>query len=218
MSESANRKGFPYPLQMGSLEAFCHPDERSGLDRPYWHDGEAVAVNGFVVVRANRGLWTEADFEAMPAGVVERLGKLPWGSMKWAVADDLQWRPLADANLFRFGGIEPWLKGKVAPTRVVRVNEIHLVRLSFLQLVARLPRCEVYLGVTDTLLFRFSGGMGMLVKDPKLTEAGFSVFLPPRDCFDGGRVTRQKPLNWNFGTPPPPEPEIDGWPPVCAED
>lgn len=209
---------FPYPLQMGSLEAFCHGDERHPLGRPYWHEGEAIAVSGYVALRAKSRNWDEKDFEKMPGKLVERLEKQPWGTLKHAVKDELQWRMLEDANLFRFGAIAPWLNGKVAPTRIVRVNELHLVRLSFLQLVARLPRCEVYLGVTETLLFRFSGGVGMLMKDDRLTEAGFSIFTPKRDCFDGGRMTPQKPLNWNFGTPPPPEPEIEGWPPVEAVD
>jgi hypothetical protein len=140
--------------------------------------------------------------------------------MEWAVKDSAQWRPLEEANLFRFGAIGPWLKGRVAPTRVVRVNDSHLVRLSFLQLVARLPRCEVYLGTTETLLFRFSGGVGMMMKDDRLTEAGFSIFTPARHE-DGTRVGRVAARQLAAGETPqgkfkgwPPVEEIEEWPPV----
>lgn len=184
-----SKRGFPYPLQIGSLDAFCHPAEGHELSSVYWYMGEAVAVSGYVAVRANRGLWTEEDFPPMPAALITRLERQPWGSLKWAVQDALRWRPLADANLFRHGAIQPWLKGKPAPTRVVRVNDSHLVRLSFLQLVAMLPRCEVYLGTTDSLLFRFSGGVGIIMKDDRLKEAGFSIFTPARHE-DGTRVAR----------------------------
>ena len=184
-----SKRGFPYPLQMGSLEAFCHVVEAHDLGRPYWHQGEAVAVSGYVAVRAARGLWVKSDFEEMPAGLVERLERLPWGVFARAIKDEAQWRVLAEANLFRFGAIGAWLKGRPAPTRVVRVNDTHLVRLSFLQLVARLPRCEVYLGPTEVLIFRFSGGIGMMMKDERLKEAGFSVFSPARHE-DGARMVR----------------------------
>lgn len=191
MSE-VSKKGFPYPLQMGSLEAFCHPDDGHELGRPFWDAGEAVAASGYVAVRVDRGLWHESDFERLPARVAQRLGALPWGSLPWAVKDAGNWRDLAEANLFKFGAVGAWLKGKPAPTRVVRVNDLHLVRLSFLQLVARLPRVQVYMGVSEMLLFRFSGGVGIVAKDARLTEAGFSVLTPARHE-DGTRVSRPGP-------------------------
>ena len=82
-----------------------------------------------------------------------------------------------------------WLKGRPAPQLVVRVADTHLVRLGFLQMVARLPRVQVYVGVSEMLLFRFSGGVGILAKDPRLTVAGFSVLTPARHD-DGSRVAK----------------------------
>ena len=60
-------------------------------------------------------------------------------------------------------------------------------------LIARLPRCEVHLGVMGPeapLLFRFNGGMGMLAPDKKLTNASFSIFEPKRHE-NGDRIGKQ---------------------------
>lgn len=223
MSE-VSKKGFPYPLQIGSLEAFCHPDERQGMARPFWdgdkQTGEAVATCGYLSLRVRSGLFSMEDFEKLPERVRVRLDRLPWSSFPWAIKDEGNWRDLADAKLFRFGSMAAWLNDCPAPQRVVRVADAHLVRLGFLQLAARLPAAQVYMGVSEMLLFRFTGGIGIALKDTRLTEAGFSVLTPAR--WDDGAIrgrtvakelaAGERPAGKFKGWPP--AEEVEEWPPV----
>ena len=194
---SASKSPFPSPLQIGVVDHFCHPREGHLYSRAVWQGDAVLTANHFHAIRFTRGMWVaKEDFDAAPAEFLKRFEALPWGRFE-GIPDE--WRKLDEirGELYRSAPISPWDKnGNCAPSRVWRVNGTFLARLSHLQLIARLPRCEVHLGVMAAdapLLFRFNGGMGMLVADRRLTEAGFSVFEPRRHHEDGERVAKPGP-------------------------
>ncbi len=190
---TASKAPFPFPLQLGALDWFCHPTDTDFL-APVWKDGQALAGNGYTALRVDRGYWDARDFEPASPAFLMRFETLPWARFhgipdEWHKLDDIR------GHLYRSAPTYPWTaKGKCAPSRVWRVGATFLARLSHLQLIARLPRCEIHLGVMGPeapLLFRFNGGLGMLAADKKLTEAGFSVFQP-QTYHDGTPVAKNQ--------------------------
>ena len=189
---TATKYGFPFPLQLGALDWFCHP--RGMFARPAWAAGQALVANGYLALRVARGYWAASDFEEPSAEFLRRFEALPWS--RFAGIPD-EWRSLDDirGHLYRDAPVYPWTEaGKCAPSRVWRVNGSFLARLSHLQLIARLPRCEVHLGIMSPdapLMYRFNGGLGMLAADKRLSTAGFSVFEPARHHEDGSRLGKR---------------------------
>lgn len=208
------KESFPYPLPEYALGEFCSPVAGSVFDAPARVGSEIVAANGFLAIRAHRGGWIDSEFAEARPEFVTRFGKLPWG--RWdGLGDD--WRTLDRQTMMRRGEIGLWLKGKPAPSPVWRVGNVQ-VRLSMLQLIARLPRAEVqWTGDRDTpLFFRFSGGRGMVARDERLALWSYALFQPTVDPLTGDVVKSASGAKPNFGTPPPPEPALDDWPPVDA--
>jgi hypothetical protein len=186
---TASKSPFPFPLQLGALDWFTHPTDPDFM-APMWKDGQALVGNRYIALRVDRGYWDAKDFEPASAAFLARFETLPWSRFH-GIPDE--WHKLDDIRglLYRNAPIYPWkANGKCAPSRVWLVGTTFLGRLSHLQLIARLPRCEIHLGVMGReapLLFRFSGGTGMLAADRNLTEAGFSVFQP-RTHYDGAVI------------------------------
>lgn len=193
MQTDSKKAGYPYPLHLGALQDFCHPRDGHVFYRPAWADGHALAANSYIALRVARGYWLEADFETASADFERRFNGLPWARLA-GLPDD--WRAFDEirGQLYRDAPVHSWTAaGICAPSRVWRVNGSFLARLSHLQMLARLPRCEVYCGLTDAdapLMVRFAGGGGMLANDPKLTVASFSIFEPARHHSDGGRIEK----------------------------
>jgi hypothetical protein len=185
------RNAFPYPLPATALEEFRHPEDWHGLRHIVRHGDEVLAGNGYVAIRCERGRWLDADFREAPGQFLERFGKLPWHAFPRGCE---LWRPLADVasvlNERAAHGL--WLRGRLAPSPVWRVGGV-LVRLSMLQLVARLPRAEV--NWTDhpesPLWFRFSGGHGLIARDARLTLESRAIFQPREDVLSGGLEKRK---------------------------
>lgn len=209
----AAKTPFPYPLQIGVMDHFCRPLPQHVLAYPRWHLGNVLAANGWFAIRATRGLWMRdgTDFPAADAPFLARFNKLPWDTFPKITADEENWQPLRDGRLFRHGPLALWLHGRPSPSPVWQVAEQHLARLSHLQLISRLPRCEVHTGLTHTaaLFFRFSGGMGMIARDETLTSPSHSIFTPRRH-HDGTLMARTRVR--------PPSLALPNWPPpVCAD-
>lgn len=185
--------------------------------RPAYHDGQALAGNGYILIRVHRGLWMPSDFEEPRSGFVTRFLSAPWKSID---PDSADWRSLDEikGSLYRFASHGAWLKGKCAPSPVWRIGASFLARLSHVQMIGLLPRCEILIGGEGPLHFKFSGGLGILANDSKLTTASFDVFKPQYCPLHGTEMKRPKTPAPNFGTPPPPEPMLDDWPPVASED
>ncbi len=201
MSKTGFKSPFPYPLRIGALDAFCHPACGHPLCAPHvsgaGRESAVLAGNGYLAIRVSRGLWMDSDFDPPPPGFVRRMATLPWARVATLPPDG--WRPMADirGHLFRQAAISPWLNSRVAPSPVWVVAETHRVRLHHLQLVSRLPRCEVWCGEAgrkEPLFFRFSSGAGVIAWDETLHDprrapsTAFSVFNPRRCPLSGQRL------------------------------
>lgn len=207
-----NRR-FPYPMPLHALDEFRHPADWHGLHHARRHEDEVLAGNGYVAIRVRKGMWLESDHESASAEFLGRWGKLPWSRF-----DKLQdeWRGFDSVTLklFAKGQIGFWLRDTPAPTPIWRVNETLLVRLSLLQLVSRLPRCECFTGpqsVGENLYFRFSGGIGIIPPDRRLTLASGEIFPAARDMWSGERYQRRPQFQ---GV----ESHLKDWPPVDTSD
>lgn len=204
------RNAFPYPLRLDDLDEFTHPLTSHDLARPCPHDRDVFVGNTRIALRIHRGMWMASDFHEPAPEILQRFQKLPWHRFE-RMPDE--WTPLSNCDrfLYRNAQIRMWDKdGRLSPSPIWRVNEIHLVRLSCLQLIGRLPRCEIFTGETerdDPIYFRFSGGIGLIPKERKLTLSSFEILRPNRCPLDGFRLknqprpTFQQDPNW-----PPPEP------------
>lgn len=186
---------WPYPLPQAALAEFCHPGAWHVFSAPVRGEAEILAGNGYVALRAHRGAWLDREIPAASEEFLKRFGKIPWCRFE-AIKDEL-WKPLGDlrGRLESHGRIDPWLKGWPAPSPVWRVDEFR-VRLAWLQLIARLPRCEVATGrATDScpLFFRFSGGRGAVLPDSRMGTPAYTIFAPARDVLSGERVQARGP-------------------------
>lgn len=207
------RERFSYPLRLHVLDEFRHPEDWHGLHHARRHADEVLAGNGYVAIRVRKGMWLESDHEAASAEFLARWGKLPW---KRFDGHQDEWRAFdsATGRLFAKGQIGFWLRDKPAPTPIWLVNETLYVRLSLLQLVARLPRCECYTGPQsrgEPLFFRFSGGIGMIAPDARLTHASAELFGAERDLWTGERHQRRPQFQ---GV----ESHLKNWPPADTSE
>lgn len=210
------RKGFPYPLPVEALKEFCHPVEGHIMARPMRRGGEILAGNGYMAIIARRGNWIDAEFPEAAPEFLARLEKLRWGRLFEVMAKSEAWDALdrLRGTLGRHGPLEVWNSGKIHACPIWRVRD-SLVRLSMLQLVARLPRAEVYTGPQalpeDGMMFRFSGGCGIVARDARLTHGTFEIFQPVADVLNAGQtMERQRGGQVSF--------PLKNWPPVDMTD
>lgn len=211
------KKGFPFPLPESALAEFCHPDERHTLARPMRAGREILAGNGYMAIRCRKGNWIDREFPEADRYFLERFDKLPWHRFAELTASDA-WDALDTVRgpMSRHGALAVWNGTKTQACPIWRVRD-HVVRLSFLQLVARLPRAEVFTGPAsraDGMFFRFSGGVGIVANDARLTHGTFEIFQPSADVFDSGRLIERnrtaRPVRLT-------QPGVN-WPPVDLTD
>lgn len=210
-----SKDDFGYPLPEHALAEFCCA-AAGVLSRPMRHHGEMIAANGYVALRAHRGAWLEREHPEATPEFMARINALPWDRYQKLLDDD--WRPLAEArgHLYRRGRMGVLRDGtaRMAPSPVWLVGHV-LVRLTLLQLIDRLPRCEVWTGnggPGQPLWFRFTGGRGAVAADARLRESSFSIFQPVFNewtgTFQKSRPASQPSVRLTMpGNPwPPPEP------------
>ena len=163
---------FTFPITLSAMENFRHPDPqnfRHGIHM----DGDAlVAMNGYIIIRATRGYWLARDFTPAPPEFSNRVCSLPWSSFP---PEEDGWRRLDDkrGDIYRRAPIAMFTdKHKPTPSPVWRVGSRHTIRLSHLQQLARLPRCEVHTTATryDFAFFRFNGGPAIVPRDKRLSD------------------------------------------------
>jgi hypothetical protein len=218
---------FGFPHGIGTLEAFCHPSAANALAHPLpLADGEMGAANGYLAIRIERGRWMPEDFPLLAEdAALARFLALPWGAAP--DAQSAEWRALDDVrgDIYRNAPISPWTdKHKPTPCPVWKVGGGFLARLSHLQLLARLPRIEIYAGEMSAarpLYFRFTAGRGMIAQDRRLTTHSRELFKPAYHPLHGHRIARHAPAKpGNFLNQPAPVPEqpIDDWPPAPSID
>jgi hypothetical protein len=213
---------FTFPLLAGDIALFCHPSAASPFHLPHFLDGDLTAGNHHIAIRARRGRWMECDFSPPPDGFKERLGNLPWHRFP---DDGPEWRPLDDIRglLYAHAPINPWKADFTpSPSPVWRIGHHHRVRLSHLQLLARLPRCMVYAGPSmrpDPLFIRFNAGTAIMPPNGKLTTHSREIFAPAYDCLTKERRDRSNPTGRSpWVKPLPPEQPVDNWPPLEPDD
>ena len=216
MNALATKAPMRFPLTEGDIALFCHPGEGHPYQRPHMIKGNLHAGNGHIAIRATSGRWMESDFQPAPELFKTRIGSLPWGAIH---GDSPEWRSMDEVRgtIYKYAPITIWTdKGKRAPSPVVSIGGHHLIRLSHLQLIARLPRCEAYAGAVtrhDPLFFRYNGGSVIVPTDQSLTTASFEIFAPRHDVLSGERIarssTRQDFSGGHMPGWPPPEPIDD---------
>lgn len=208
---------FRFPLLAGDIATFCHPDPNHDLHEPHILDGALVAANGYIAVRADRGRWMASDFTPPTKAFTDRISPLAWGAFP---PDSAEWRAIDDVRgqLFRFAPIGMWIERnhRIAPSPVWQVGGQHLIRLSHLQALSRLPRCEVHAGSQShgtPCYFRFNGGIAIVPPDPRLAVHSFSIFAPSYHPLEGHRIartnTRQNFSGGHLKNWPPPPPTDD---------
>jgi len=164
-----SKRPFGYPVPALAIDYFCHPAEGHHYAQAAWgRDGKLYASNGWIAIRF---FGFSAAFGPGPQTVVDRLRKHVWTQ---TYEDASAWRMLDDCtlDLFRDGVFEPWKleedfgKSYYLIDPCVRINHGTLVPLVSLQLISRLPRCEIYTSIdrSESVRFRFNGGEGLVAR------------------------------------------------------
>jgi len=195
-------KNFSNPLFRDTLREFTRPTPGHHWQQIAWLDDCACACNGWVAIKAHRGLWTPHDFEPPTPEFVLNFASTPLDLFPAAAT----FYPLDffRGAIFRRALISPFTsKGHLSATPAFRVGRV-VVHLSMLQLVARLPRCEFTQADTgaNALFFRCSGALGCIAGLDENTPVAYTID-GVRRAYDG----RPIPTSTAGALPLP------GWPP-----
>ena len=173
MIYEASKRPFGHPVPAAAVEYFLHPKEGHLFGSPAWgRDGKLYVANGWVALRFFN---FPAEFGTGPMAAVDRLMKQPWHSARHE--DAAAWRRLDDVTLdiFKEGLLEPWHPARLAyrADPCARINFGALVPVVSLQMISRLPRCEIYTALDrdQPVPFRFNGGEGLLARLTPTAEA-----------------------------------------------
>jgi hypothetical protein len=168
MIQPVSKRPFGHPVPALAIDYFCHPAEGHHYAQAAWgRDGKVYASNGWIAIRF---FGFSAAFGPGPQTVVDRLGKHVWSN---TYENPSAWRKLDDCtlDLFQEGVFENWKAQengrhlyRIDPC--VRINHGTLVPLVSLQLISRLPRCEIYTIIdrSESVRFRFNGGEGLIAR------------------------------------------------------
>jgi hypothetical protein len=223
MIPPASKASFRFPITSLVFDHFVHPDPESGLSSPHAIDGTLYAGNGHIAIRATRGQWLPSDFPPATETFKERLTSLPWSVLP--PADHDGWRALDNyrSKIYSIAPISLFREDcRRQPSPVWLIAGHHLIRLSHLQLLARLPSAEVNIAETfrhHPLFIRFNGGEAMVPKDKTLQTYSRELFKPTYHVLDGYRQDSpigRKAIIAPAGPThfPKPEPALEGWPPL----
>jgi len=123
------------------------------------------------------------------------LSNLPWHSFPEATSPE--WRPLDDIRglIYKYATIALWNdQGKRQPSPIWRIGGAQYIRLSHLQLIARLPGAKVYAGELirlQPIYITFNGGTVILPYDQAITrDWSYDIFKPSYHILDGTRNKR----------------------------
>jgi hypothetical protein len=169
MIPTPSKRPFNFPIQPDVLPFFCHPWLKP-FTVPVRLPGETVihAASGYVAIRVRRGHWFSEEYPEADPEFAERVGGLPWHRFepdpkslavpKWRAMDDSR------GTIYSGGVLDLWtIHGRASLNTPVLTAGGPVIPLAMLQLLARLPRCEVRMtGTPGPLLFRFTGGEGIV--------------------------------------------------------
>lgn len=185
------KRPFGYPVPPEALGFFVHPDPKHVFHSAFRHpfDGTVIAGSAVAIrLRASRSI-DPAEYPEPSDEALRRIDALPWARFTHAATEPKAWRCLDDHRGTIYG--DPLLPVHVRTTggiaidrgtKNVRICGAPIVPLAVLQLLARLPRIELYTGgcsLTGPVLFRFSGGEG-IIPHYGIERAHFEM-LKPRD-------------------------------------
>ena len=192
MIPEPSKRPFPHPLPAEALAFFVHPDPRHLFHVAFRHPFDGTVIAGSAVAlrcRAGRGI-DPAEYPAPDPDALRRIDALPWDRFTHAATQPKAWRGLDDHRGTIYS--DPLLPVHHRTpdgiqidrvTKNVRICGAPIVHLSILQLLARLPRVEIYTAgctLTGPVLFRFSGGEGIIPHYGIESGARFEM-LKPRD-------------------------------------
>lgn len=191
MIPTPSKRPFNFPLQPDVLPHFCHPWLRP-FHQPARLPGESVvhAASGYVAIRVRRGHWFAEEYPEADPEFIERIGALPWHRFEpdpKSLAVPV-WRAMDDSRgtIYSGGVLDLWsIHGRANLDVPVMTAGGPVIPLAMLQLLARLPRCEVrMMGKPGPLLFRFTGGEGIVGDYWRTKESP-----PPKFCLFKERDT-----------------------------
>lgn len=164
-----SKQPFRHPVPSEALDYFVHPRPGHHYSAPAWgRDAVLHCSNGWI---ATRFFGFSAAFGTAPQSLVDRLAKFPWRSRMDRLRDlpdQSTWRKMDDCTLDIFSaGVVPMWRDQRGGYRLdpcVRLNHAALIPCVSLQLISRLPACEICTEVSrgEPVAFRFRGGEGMM--------------------------------------------------------
>lgn len=186
-----SKRPFGHPIPAAAVDHFLHPSHPL-FRQAYRHPADGNLYAAAIVALRIRPSYAidPAEYPQAPAEFVERVGSLPWDRFAYAATQPKAWRCLDDhrGTIYADPLAPFWIA--VAPGRArfhagktVRICGAPIVPLALLQLLARLPRPEIYTGgcsLTGPVLFRFTGGEGIIPHLGLVEGAAFEL-IKPRD-------------------------------------
>lgn len=172
-------RSFGYPLTTEHALEFCRPDPRGAFCAPFRWGEDFGAANGVVAIRIES--YIEGAQDSPEA--VARVAKLPWSAFPGLAKDTKWWGALDDrrAAIWKRGELDYWDRTATRGSRRVTEPRVGIgkscmtIPLPLLQLIAKLPKVEVYTGPANYLYFRFRGGQGIAVPFPR-HDRGDAIF------------------------------------------
>jgi len=193
-----SKRTFGHPVPADALAYFIHPDPRHLFHLPFRHpkDGNLYAGSAVALrLRPSRCI-DPAEYPAPGEESLRRFMELPWARFPHAATQPQAWRCLDDHRGTIYA--DPLLPVHVRTTRGIQIDRATknvricgapIVPLSVLQLLARLPRIELYTAgctLTGPVLFRFSGGEGIIPHYGITGGARFEMLKPRDPALPGG--------------------------------
>lgn len=190
-----SKRPFGHPIPAAAVAHFLHPHHplfRHAYRHP--EDGNLYAA-ALIAIRLRPSYTIAPDeYPAAPTEVLSRLANLPWDRFPLAAKHPAAWRCLDDHRGTIYGDdLTPlWTpdhRGRSAhrPGKLVRICGAPIVPLSLLQLIARLPKPEICTAgctLTGPILFRFTGGEGIIPHLGQESGAAFEMLKPRDTSFD----------------------------------
>lgn len=191
MIPPASKRPFLHPVPEDALAYFVHPDPNHPFYHPFRHleDGNLYAGSAVAIrFRPSRCI-DPAEYPGPSEEALRRFMALPWDRFPSAATQSKAWRCLDDhrGTIYADPLHDVWHRTPEGfaidrTSKNVRICGAPIVPLAVLQLLARLPRIDIYTGgctLTGPVLFRFSGGEG-IIPHYGIERAAFEM-LKPRD-------------------------------------
>jgi hypothetical protein len=187
-----------WPVSSDLLAPFCHPQSGHAFSLPFTINGTTYAANGWLALKLDKPEPKSFRPHPNPRAETRLAGILPedWRPRGAPIDMDHErgWRRLDEKGgaIWKLGPIPFWVKreGKwnAAPDPRVIVG-CRSIPLALIQLIARLPRAEIWtcnpldcrMRGSRAVPFRFNGGCGVIAnwKDGHAGERGWHLFGYP---------------------------------------